>query len=182
MHAIIIALSGGFWAFFGAQGFEGRYGSLPLLVDLIIVLALAAAGWMLVQAARQLPQAGVTRFQTRFRTYLLIVRLEYSAIILTVILGNVLQQQNPIMPIIALIVGIHFFALVNILQRIPSIIKGALLCLTAIITVVLWADPLWLWVGDIACALAAKRLLTSTAQLARVVAVREPRVETPYVR
>lgn len=162
VHAIIVTLGGGIWGFFGAVGLDGRYGLVPQIIDVFIVLLLVAAGWMLVQAARHLPQEGQTRFQARFRTYLQVVRIEYVAIAAAVILGNVIHQQIWIMPVIALIVGIHFFALVNILQRVPALVKGALLCLTIIITVALLPATvrfnggevvLWAFVPGIACAM-----------------------------
>lgn len=161
-HAVVVGIGGGVWAFFGSLGLGGLFGSAPGVFDIIVVLALAGAGWTLTRSLEGTPAGDQTQFQTRFRSYLMIVRIEYGAIVLAVVLGAVLKQVNWIMPVVAVIVGVHFLALVNILERIPAIIKGVALIVVALVTVTVLPVSvsagghsllLWALVPGAACAL-----------------------------
>jgi hypothetical protein len=133
LHAVIVAVGGSIWAFFGLQGLQGWGGALPFIALAVIPIALVAVGLALRARAARMAQ-GASRFQAMRGRYLTIVRLEYGAIIAAIIICNLIHQQMYLMPIIALIVGIHFFALVPVLQTRSAYVKGALLVLIAILT------------------------------------------------
>ena len=135
-HAIIVACGGAIWAFFGLQGLQGWRGWIPFAVLAPIPVLIILAGLYLRARSVALPQ-GESRWKRGRGGYLMIVRLEYLAILAAIILCAVFQQTVYLLPIIAVIVGLHFFALRSILPTIPAIVKGAILTLVGILTVAL---------------------------------------------
>ena len=136
LHAVIVACGGALWVFFGLQGLRGWLGWIPFAVLAPIPILIILAGLMLRARSVALPQSE-SRWKQRRGAYLLVVRLEYLAIVVAIVLCAVFQQSVYLLPVIAVIVGLHFFALTSILPTVPAIVKGAILTLVGILTVAL---------------------------------------------
>ena len=186
-HAIIVACGGAIWAFFGLQGLQGWRGWMPFAVLAPIPLLIILAGLYLRTRSIALP-LGESRWKRGRGGYLMIVRLEYLAIGAAIILCALLQRTVYLLPIIAVIVGVHFFALRSILPTVPAIVKGAILTLVGALTVALLPQRivagapmehtliLWevvpgllsaavLWFDGVSAALGGFRLLREAARM-----------------
>jgi hypothetical protein len=135
-HCLILSVGGAIWSIVAiVSGLHMAKSWLPVLVIVIIVgLLLAAGSLYVIRMAKRFP-ADVSHYQQMRGWYWRIVRIQYGAIILAVIIAIF---NSPValslMLIIALINGLHFIALGPVLRQ-PygaAYIKGILLCLLAI--------------------------------------------------
>ncbi|MBV9619131.1 MAG: hypothetical protein JO201_07955 [Verrucomicrobia bacterium] len=142
--AIIVACFAVFWVAAGANQL-GRW-FLPLLSIAILI----SAG--IVIAAAKIP-FGAHSGGFDGEIYGIFVTLEVVAIVLAVVLLKRCNAKQYILPVIAFIVGAHFFGMVPALHSKDFWFVGGAMCLLAIVTMLTLGERLWAPVVGIGCAL-----------------------------
>ena len=136
--ALVLTAFGTFWALVGASGLNAAVGWLPLLVLSLIAILLLVASIRLIRAVRRMsPVSAPPEERKRSRNYRLINMLQVVAMMGTVAVLSLIHHQEYILPVWAFIVGLHFFALVNILQRRLYYVVGLAMCGLVLLTVLL---------------------------------------------
>ena len=126
------------WASIGIGGLQG-WGELWLLIAVLLVgIGLLIGGISLFRASRQLPNqvAEADARQWKGRGIWFGVIFTSEGILIGVASGicNAINRFDLFFPIMALIVGVHFFPLAALFEVKVHYLAGALLCLLAIIT------------------------------------------------
>ncbi len=133
-----MAFFGTLWAGVGIVGLQG-WGWLWLsLVAVLIGIGLLSAGISLRRASQRLPKQVAEETALRWKGKRIWFRIIFateglSIWIVSGIFGAI-NRNDLIFPIMALIVGIHFFPLAALFQIKAYYLVGTLLCLLAIIT------------------------------------------------
>ncbi len=143
-RALYASVGGGILVFLGAVGFQGKYGLLPPIAALVVTLALMMGSLaLLTNADRALaahPSAASSprpRGPTVHERYLTITRVEYAGFFVALIACNLLGQMIWLMPLVAIISGIHYLALGRLARSVSAWAKGSLLCVLAVAVVAL---------------------------------------------
>jgi hypothetical protein len=142
--AIIVACFAVLWVAAGANQL-GRW-FLPLLTIAILI----SAG--IVIAATKIP-FGAHSGGFDGKIYGIFVTLEVVAIALAVILLKRCNAKQYILPVIAFIVGAHFFGMVPALQSNDFWFVGGAMCVLAIVAMSMLPERIWAPVVGIGCAL-----------------------------
>ena len=112
----------------------GVYQLLFSLIVAAIILALVIAAFRFLRIARRL-QESISPSPVKTRAFKLAVIFEAVAIPVSVCILSVTRRFEYILPVIALIVGLHFFAMLPTFKERRYLIAGAAICLLAILTV-----------------------------------------------
>jgi hypothetical protein len=149
--AIIFTLLGSAWAIFGVWSLGAQSGPLVATILAVFVLLLLVVSITAVRQVLRLPQDALsTEMRERVarvkRGFGIVNMIQGIAIGITFMLGFRLQRPEYIPPVVALIVGLHFFALAPILQKRFDYIVGSLLCLLALVT--MFALPVYANAGE----------------------------------
>lgn len=152
-ESLFASIGGGVLAIFGALGWQGAYGPWPLVAAALIaalLIALSLRGYLPSNHSDPASAHAAER-----RRYLLITRLEYLGFIAALVVCDLLRQMNWALPLIVIIAGLHYLALGRLLTSPAAYVKGALLCMLAVLTVLLipqqlpnqaGAPGLWWWI------------------------------------
>ncbi|HXX40726.1 MAG TPA: hypothetical protein VEI58_00500 [Chthoniobacterales bacterium] len=143
--AIIVASFAVFWVGAGAHQFPGRWFvsvfGLSFLISAAIVLA-----------ATRIP-FGRNSAGFDGKLYGIFVTLEAVAIICAVVLLRRAGKKEFVIPVIALIVGLHFFGMVPALHSNEFWWVGGAMCALSILTMSVLPRRIWAPVTGIGCAL-----------------------------
>ena len=135
---IFMAFFGTLWANIGIGGLQGWGGVWFLIVAVLVGIGLLLGGISLLLASRrlsdQIAEADVPRGRRIGLWFVIIFASEGVLIGVASGICNALHRFDLFFPIMALIVGIHFFPLAALFQVKVYYLVGALLCLLAIIT------------------------------------------------
>lgn len=140
-RALFASVGGGILAFLGTMGLRGNYTLLPPIAAAIVTVALAAWSILQLNAADRLPAAEQRPANVR-ASYLLITRMEYFGFLAALLVCELFNQMIWLLPAVVIISGLHYLALGRLLPSRSAYIKGAILCLLAVATV-LFAPPLY---------------------------------------
>ncbi len=131
-----MAFFGTLWGSIGVGGLRDWAAPWPILAVLLIGIALLGGGVSLWRGSGRLSDAGVAD-EGRPREGLwfgIIFGLEGAAIAVASFLCNATGHTDLFAPIMALIVGIHFFPLAWLFRFGAHYVTGALLCLVGLAT------------------------------------------------
>lgn len=133
--AFLTTIFGTLWALGSVLGLQGLGGDLPYIVPGFLALALLVASTRLLIAVRRLPP-GPSPFSNkkRRRLYLTINALQLVAIVLDFNVFGRLHHPEYAIPVLAAIVGLHFFGIAPVFNSIRFYIMGGLFCLLALFT------------------------------------------------
>lgn len=133
-----LALFGVLWAEVGIGGLKGLGAPWLSLVAVVLGLVLLIAGITLIRASRQLPHrntpAASQERRRRRRWFAIIFATEMIAITIAGVICRAVNRLDLFLPLIMLIVGIHFWPLAALFYVRNYYVVGVLLCLVAIIT------------------------------------------------
>lgn len=137
--AVVFTLLGSVWAIFGVWSLgskaEPLVASILLLpVVLLLIFSINAFRKVLRLPPDALSSAMLERIARVKRGFVIINMAQGIAIGVTFMLGFRLQRPEYIPPVVAFIVGLHFFALAPILRMRFDYVIGLLLCLLALVT------------------------------------------------
>lgn len=133
-EALFASLGGGVLAIFGALGWQSAYGPWPVIVAATLAAALIVASGRLYFTVGGATQSGNEHVAERSR-YLLMTRMEYIGFIVVLVGCRLLGKMNWALPLIVLIAGVHYLALGWLYNSPSAWVKGALLCVVALATV-----------------------------------------------
>ena len=141
-RALDSSVGGGILIFLGAAGFQGKYGLLPPIAALVVTAALMFGSLALLTNADRAVAADPTltktgRSQAVRQRYVLITRLEYGGFFVALVACNLLGEMIWLLPIVAIISGLQFVAQGRLLRSVSAWVKGALLCMLALATLLL---------------------------------------------
>ncbi len=129
------------WASIGASGLQGWGGSWLTVVIVLIGIILAAAGFSLLFAARNLSdhvdEAAAQRGKRIGMWFGIVFGAEGLCIAIAAIICNAIHRFDLFFPIMSIIVGVHFFPLAALFEVKAYYIVGALFCLLALIALFL---------------------------------------------
>ncbi len=135
---LFMAFFGTLWASIGVGGLQGWGGSWLSLIVLLVGIALLLGSISLFFASRRLPnqEADVDASQGRRTGLWFIITFALEGILIGVASGicNALHRFDLFFPVMALIVGVHFFPLAALFHVKLYYLVGTLLCMLAIIT------------------------------------------------
>jgi hypothetical protein len=143
--AIIVACFAVLWVAAGASRLERRW----FLTLLALAISISGA---IVFAATRIPFA---RHSVGFngKIYGIFVALEVVAIVIAVVLINRLGAKQYLIPVIAFIVGAHFFGMVPALRSNDFWWVGGVMCALPLITMSILPEKIWPPVIGIGCAM-----------------------------
>lgn len=132
---VIAAIFGLFWGFTGTAGLPSPFELLGRGLLLVITLILFAVALGFLRLARRLPSANGENGGNPFRTraYKISVLLMAIAIPITSIGLRNIGFEDAIVPVIAIIVGLHFFGLIRAFDSQRFAIIGGAICLVGVI-------------------------------------------------
>jgi hypothetical protein len=134
---IFMAVFSTLWASIGTGGLQGWGGIWPSVVVVLIGAALLVGAISLILASRRLPNqvAGMNdqRGKRTVKWFILIFASEGILIAVASVVCNVIHCFDLFFPILALIVGAHFFPLAPLFELKTYYLVGALLCLLGIL-------------------------------------------------
>lgn len=133
-RALFASVGGGILVYLGAMGFQGKYGFAPPVVALAIGVALILASQRMQGSTGGSAADDGSHTAIRSR-YLLITRLEYAGFAVALVACQLLNQRIWLVPLVALISGIHYVALGPLLRSPSAYVKGVALCLIAVVVV-----------------------------------------------
>jgi hypothetical protein len=143
--ATIMFFFGAIWLLLGLYG--GRPSPVSLRVGVLVAgMALAAGIGIMIRTTRQYSDAPPpTAEQSRIsrqtgKRFGWVTAIEGVAIFLAVVLLNAAHRPQSIAPVIALIVGLHFFPLASLFRRPVYYATGLLGCVIGIIGLLI-SDP-----------------------------------------
>ena len=135
---LFMAFFGTLWASIGIGGLQGWGGPWLAIVAVLVGIALLSGGISLLLASRRLPNQVAEAHTRRWRRteiwFGIIFATEGLFIVVASVICNALNRFDLFFPIMALIVGVHFFPLAALFQVKIYYLVGALLCLLAMIT------------------------------------------------
>ncbi|MEZ4863704.1 MAG: hypothetical protein R3C14_20450 [Caldilineaceae bacterium] len=135
---IFLALFGVLWAEVGIGGLQGLGAPWFSVVALALGLLLLVGGIALLLASRRLPApttpAAIQERRRRRQWFPIIFAAEFILIAIAGLVCRALNRLDLFLPLIMLIVGLHFFPLAALFHVKNYYVVGALLCLVAILT------------------------------------------------
>ncbi|HZC07441.1 MAG TPA: hypothetical protein VE338_17535 [Ktedonobacterales bacterium] len=140
-RALFASVGGGVFVFLATIGFQGKYGYLPPIAAFVVAAALIFLSLVALTNADRALAADRTLATSEPRDirirerYLQITRLEYVGFVVALIICNLLDQMAWLMPLVAIVSGIHYLALGRVLRSVSAWAKGAILCLAAVATI-----------------------------------------------
>jgi hypothetical protein len=140
-RALFAAIGGGILAFLGTMGLMGHYTLIPSIAVAVVTVALTVMCIRQLNAADRLPPQEQRPAADRTR-YLLITRMEYMGFLFALLICELFNLMVWLLPLVAIISGLHYLWLGRILPSRSAYIKGAILCLLAVGTLLL-APPLY---------------------------------------
>jgi hypothetical protein len=143
--AIILACFAVAWVAAGTHQLDRRWFGLLFVTAMLISVAI-------VVAATRIPFG---RHSAGFdgRIYGIFVTLEAVAIICTVVLLRRLDAKQYVIPVIAFIVGVHFFGMVPALHSNLFWWVGAAMCVLSLAMMSILSQRFWAPVVSVGCAL-----------------------------
>lgn len=135
VNIVIAAIFGLFWGITGTAGLPPPFELLGRSLLLVITLMLFAVALWFLRLARRLPSADGKNRVNPFRTraYRISVLLMALAIPMTSIVLSNTGFENAIVPVIAIIVGLHFFGLIRAFDSQRFAIVGGAMCLVGVV-------------------------------------------------
>lgn len=140
-QALFASVGGGAFIFLATVGFQGHIGLLPSVAAVVVAVALIFGSLaLLTNADRALaanPALATTdsRSDAFRRNYALTTQLVYVGFIVALLICNLLDQMTWLLPLAAIIAGVHYLALGRMLRSVSAWAKGAILCMAAVATV-----------------------------------------------
>jgi hypothetical protein len=135
---LFMAFFGTLWASIGTGGLQGWGGPWLAIVTVLVGIGLLLGGISLLLASQRLPnqvaEADARRGRRTGIWFGIVFATEGLLIGIASVICNALHRFDLFFPIMALIVGVHFFPLAALFQVKIHYVAGALLCLLAIIT------------------------------------------------
>jgi hypothetical protein len=143
--AIIVAAFAVLWVAAGASNMQRRWFTLSM------VIAIAISGAIVFTATR-IPFG---RHSGGFngKIYGVFVTLEFLAILIVAVLLNRSGRTEYLIPVTALIVGLHFFGMVPATHSNEFWWVGGAMCVLPLLTMVILPQPWWTPVVGFGCAL-----------------------------
>jgi hypothetical protein len=138
--AFVTSIIEGVWLALAAKALNMPEGVLLPLLALIIIgtLAFLIASIRFARNARRVATgASPLRDRRRLLMYIGAVAFEFVAYIVGYNILNGLHRLDLVIPLLAFVVGIHFFGLIPVFQTTRYIVVAAVFCLAAIIAVFL---------------------------------------------
>jgi MFS family permease len=141
--AVVFTLMGSLWAVFGIWSLGHTGEPVTAILLALTVMLLLIAGIASIRKVLRLPHDVLSpevleRIKHIKRIFGLVNVLQGIAIGATFAVGFRIHHPEYIPPVVALIVGLHFFALAPILRMPFDYVIGALLCLLALATVLIF--------------------------------------------
>lgn len=135
---IFMALFGTMWAGIGIRGLQGWGFHWLLILSLLIGVLLLTGGIVLIINSKMLSnkmvEADALRWKRKNRWFGIIFGLEGVLIAAASVICQSTNHLDLFVPVMALIVGAHFFPLANLFQVKFYYITGSLLCMFSVIT------------------------------------------------
>lgn len=135
---LFMAFFGTLWAGIGIGAMQGWGWPWLTIVTLLIGIALLGAGISLLLSARNLPddvsEADAQQGKRTGIWFGIIFAAEFLFIAIAAWICNAVNRFDLFFPIMALIVGLHFFPLAALFRVKIHYLAGALICLIALIT------------------------------------------------
>lgn len=155
---MFMAFFGTVWADIGIGGLRVSVAIWLLILAILIGAALFFSGIIMIRQSRHLPNKKTLRNAKNVDQWFNIVfTIEFVLIGVAAIVTNVIGYFDLFFPIMAIIVGVHFFPLAHLFQVSAYYVTGILLCLLAIVTLLLvpleisigghFIDAWWTFVG-----------------------------------
>lgn len=133
-----MAFFGTLWAGIGIRGLQGWGGLWLLILSLLIVVILFIGGIVLIMKSKRLSnemrEGDSHRWKRKNRWFGIIFGLEGVLIAAEAAICRSTNHLDLFVPMMALIVGAHFFPLAYLFQVKIYYITGSLLCLISVIT------------------------------------------------
>lgn len=140
-RALFASVGGGIFVFLATIGFQGKYGYLPPITAAIVAVALIFLSLVLLTNADRALAANPRLATTEPRDlkirerYQFITRLEYTGLLIALVICNLLGQMVWLLPLAAIISGARYLALGRVLRSVSAWAKGTILWLTAVATI-----------------------------------------------
>lgn len=132
---MFMAFFGTVWADIGIGGLRTSNAIWLLILVVLIGATLFYLGIRMIRRSRNLTYSGQSRNTKNINKWFNIIFVTEFGLIATVaIITNVIERFDLFFPIMAIIVGLHFFPLAHLFQVNVYYLTGALLCLLAIVT------------------------------------------------
>jgi hypothetical protein len=147
---IFMAFFGTLWAGIGIRGMQGSEFPVLITLSLLIGVILFISAIALIKNSRQLTNEVIKkdgdRWRKKNRWFGIIFSLEGLFIAIAAFICVATNHLNLFVPVMALIVGAHFFPLAFLFQVPIYYITGTLLCLLA--TIVMLTFPVKIIISD----------------------------------
>lgn len=132
---MFMAFFGTVWADIGIGGLRVSVAIWLMILAILIGAALFFSGIMMIRQSRHLTNTNKFRNAKNVEKWFNIVfAVEFVLIGIAAIVTNVIGHFDWFFPIMAIIVGVHFFPLAHLFQVSAYYVTGMLLCLLAIVT------------------------------------------------
>jgi len=134
---MFMAFFGTVWADIGIGGLQVSGAIWLLILAILIGATLFFSGIRMIRNSRNLSNTNKSRNAKNIDKWFNIVFItEFVLIGIAAIVTNVIGHFDWFFPIMAIIVGVHFFPLAHLFQVSAYYVTGTLLCLLAIVTLV----------------------------------------------
>ena len=147
---IFMAFFGTLWAGIGIRGMQGWEFPIFVTLSVLIGVVLFISAFALIKSSSQLSNEVIKedrdRWRKKNRWFGIIFSLEGLLIAIAAFICVSTNHLNLFVPVMALIVGAHFFPLASLFQVPIYYITGTLLCLLA--TIVMLTFPVKIIVSD----------------------------------
>ena len=131
---MFMAFFGTVWADVGIGGLQGLGSIWLLILAIFIGAALFFSGIALIRSSRNLNSTNARGSKNVDKWFNIVFATEFVLIIIAAIICNTVGHFDWFFPIMAIIVGVHFFPLAYLFQVRAYYVTGTLLCLLAIVT------------------------------------------------
>lgn len=131
---MFMAFFGTVWADVGIGGLLISNAVWLLLLAILIGFGLFFSGIIMILSSRKLSNANGGSTKNVNKWFNVVFVTEFGLIIVAAIVTNVTGHFEWFFPIMAIIVGIHFFPLAHLFQVNTYYVTGTLLCLLTIVT------------------------------------------------
>lgn len=132
---MFMAFFGTVWADVGIGGLQVSGSIWLLILAVMIGASLFFSGIALIRGSRNLPNTNARSSKNVDKWFHIVFAMEFALIIIAAIVCHAIGQFDWFFPMMALIVGAHFFPLAYLFQVRAYYVTGTLLCLLAIVTV-----------------------------------------------
>ena len=143
---MFMAFFGTVWADVGIGGLQKSGAIWLLILSILIGAALFFSGIALIRGSRNLSDTNARNSKNVDKWFNIVFATEFILIIIAAIVCNSIGHFDWFFPIMAIIVGIHFFPLAYLFQVKAYYVTGMLLCLLAVATLLF--VPLKVSIGE----------------------------------